>query len=296
MIARIIDLETCGMQATDDVVEIGSVDLDIQSGSVFNHQSAFVHPVFPIPPGAMAVHHITDDMVAEAQPWMHVYPHYLDAYRWQDIYIFVAHMAQFEGQYVSEEMRSGRPLICTYKAALRVWPEAPGHSNQVLRYFLKLDVDLGGELPHRALPDAIVTCAVLRELLRHVTIEQMIEWTAEPALLPRIKFGKHAGAKWSDLSTDYLNWLVNPKKNDLDEDVRWNARRELSRRAVEERETYVAAACAEARRMTSIDALRSWFRADAPIRQRFGISNESPEHDRIVTACEERKAELEVST
>src|SRR5262245_25865334 len=32
------------------------------------------------------------------------------------------------------------PWLCTYKSALRAWPDAPRHSNSVLRYWLGIDI------------------------------------------------------------------------------------------------------------------------------------------------------------
>ena len=95
----------------------------------------------------------------------------------------------------SENHLQGRPAICTYKAALRLWPEAPGHGNQVLRYWLRpKDLDpVIASPPHRALPDAYVTAFILRELLELATVEELIAWTGEPALLPRVTFGQYRG-------------------------------------------------------------------------------------------------------
>ena len=83
---------------------------------------------------------------------------------------------------------AGRPVICTYKAAIRVWPEAPGHSNQALRYWLK-PRDFRSEFAspvHRAQPDAFVTSLILCELLRVATVDDLIAWTDEPVLLPTV--------------------------------------------------------------------------------------------------------------
>ena len=72
--------------------------------------------------------------------------------------------------------------MCTYKCALRLWPELPSHSNQVIRYERRphvLDRALG--LPaHRAGPDAYVTAHHLRDMLDLVGLEQLIAWSAEP--------------------------------------------------------------------------------------------------------------------
>ena len=79
-----------------------------------------------------------------------VLPFYMDADRAAEVDVFVAHKWAFEAQWLGEHLQ-GRPAICTYKAALRLWPDAPGYSNQVLRYWLRpkgLSPVIAG-MPHR---------------------------------------------------------------------------------------------------------------------------------------------------
>src|SRR6185312_16241594 len=106
------------------------------------------------------------------------------------------------------------PWLCTLKAGRRIWPEAPSHSNQALRYFLNIDDADGFEPwqampPHRSAPDAYVTGWILLEALKHATVSQMVEWTKQPSLLPgAIRFGKHKGTPWSKVDPSYLDWIA----------------------------------------------------------------------------------------
>ena len=77
-------------------------------------------------------------------------------------------------------------------------------------------------MPHRALPDAYVTAFILRELLELVTVEELIAWTDEPALLPRVTFGQHRGRAWDEVPLDYLAWIVD--RSELGEDIKYTAR------------------------------------------------------------------------
>ncbi len=123
----------------------------------------------------------------------------------------------------------GVPWICTKNAHCEFWPDAPGHSNQILRYWRNLTLD--NELampPHRAAPDAWVTAHLLSQMLDLATTEQMISWTTEPKLLPKVPFGKHRNMRWSEVPSDYLSWMV--KQADMDKDVVWCAQVELKRR------------------------------------------------------------------
>jgi exodeoxyribonuclease X len=124
------------------------------------------------------------------------------------------------------------PWICTLKVALRVWPDAPGHSNQILRYWRGLTLDAALAMPpHRAAPDACVTAHLLVELLKEVSVEQMIAWTAGPKLLPKVPFGKHRNSSWSTVPGDYLQWMVG--QSEMDPDAIWCAQQELHRRKTE---------------------------------------------------------------
>ena len=136
--------------------------------------------------------------------------------------MFVAHRWAFESQWLGARLQ-GRRAICTYKAAVRLWPEAPGHSNQVLRYWLR-PKDLKPAVAsgaHRALPDAYVTAFILRELLELATVEELIAWTDEPALLTRVTFGQHRGCGWDEVPADYLAWVVD--RSELGEDIKFTA-------------------------------------------------------------------------
>ena len=220
---RAIDFETTGIPTETDkhaIVEIGWCDFT--DGKVEMPGSVLCNPGRPIPHEAMAVHHITDKMVRGANGNLKVLgkPDY-----------FVAHNADYERQFFPTEI----PFICTYKVALRIWPDAPSHSLQFLRYHLAFHEDNECELcdpPHRAGPDAYLCAFLLGRIFTEAgttTIEDMVRWSNGPALLPRVNFGKHKGAKWEDVPADYLSWVV--EKSDLDRDIKANAKHHLKARA-----------------------------------------------------------------
>lgn len=231
MIIRVIDFETTGMEPPAEVCEVAFVDLVLGDGDQWNMYPvvSWLCKVDAMPPEVRAVHHITLDDVKGAKPFD---PDEIAA-GIPDV--IVAHNAEFEKKFIGDVMRS--KWLCTYKSALRVWPDAPSHSNQALRYWLEdqglLSLDASRAMPpHRAGPDAYVTAHILLALLKVATVEEMVEWSGQPRLLPRCTIGKFRGKPWSEVEWGFLSWML--KQADMDEDLKWNARRELERRTDEQ--------------------------------------------------------------
>jgi hypothetical protein len=93
---------------------------------ITNAMYTLVRSTKPIPPGASAVHHIVDEDVANAPAFSEA----IDRFKGADFY--VAHNCEFERSFFAAQGIELGPWICTYKCALRVWPEFEGHSNQKL--------------------------------------------------------------------------------------------------------------------------------------------------------------------
>lgn len=235
---RVIDLETTGEAPPEHgVCEIGWCDvastkldlaLDPCGWEVGLPEAVLVNPGRPMPPETAAVHHIIDEDVADAPRWEEVWPAII---RPGDdvIAAFAAHSAKFERKFISDEMTAGAHWICTYKCGLRLWPDAPLHSNQGLRYWRKptgLNRDLA-RLAHRAGPDAYVTAFHVRDLLEMASLADLVRWSNEPALQVVCHIGKQRGMKWREVDIGFLYWLLD---KDFDEDVLFTARTEIERR------------------------------------------------------------------
>lgn len=220
-IIRVIDTETTGMEPTDAVVEAASWDLQQDadgkwSGQPTNPWSTLVNPLVPIPPEAMAVHHITDHMVLGAPVWEQVLPLLIK----DNPPVYAAHNLRFDSQFIS--FPSAAKLICTYKCALTLAPNAPAWKNQVLRYWLKLEVDpILADPPHRASGDAYVTAHLLRRMLTKATVDQLVDISSKPVILPKLAFGKHAMQPCESIPSGYWRWILDNIHDD--EDVRATA-------------------------------------------------------------------------
>lgn len=248
----VIDLETTGVNPeVDRVVELAWCCSKWPST---RNDCWVVDPGRSIPPEASAVHHIRDCDVQGAPNLEYV----LEQLPTADAY--VAHNSRFDSAFLPppfcgpispDDFPEGWdaapvpavPWIDTYRAALWTWPEAPGHSNQVLRYWLELDdsdLILPPDLfPHRALYDALTTAGILRALLRIHSVEQLLEWSQRPALLPRITFSKYGpggsdcppehprGMPWSEVPRGFLQWMEGKGWDAWDPDVAFTAQHYL---------------------------------------------------------------------
>jgi exodeoxyribonuclease X len=238
-IIRVIDLETTGFAPPEHApCEVAFCDLvadaidlagapthwRVDGGSGF-----LCDPDRSIPPESSAIHHILTHDVQGRLSWRSGLKRVADNWTVRPC-VFAAHSAKFERQWVTDDLTGGAPWICTYKCALRLWPDAPGHSNQTLRYWRQprgLDRAIAS-VAHRAYPDAYVTAFLLRDMLEETTLEQLIVWSCMPALLPKIRHGDLYGRPWSEADDGLLEWFL---RKDFDEDVKFTARHELERRA-----------------------------------------------------------------
>ena len=202
---RIIDTETCGLQG--GIVEIASVD--VVDGKIVNPMSHLVRPDRPISPQAMAIHRITEAMVAD-KPWIEdVIPQYYGS----------------EGDVARKASCYRRVLpdipvkqILPIKTALRLWPGIK-YSNMALYKSRKLSVQTPAGLHHhRALYDCYITAALLIDIMQTSgwTADQMVDITGRPALLTTFTFGKYRGKPVSEVAErdpGYLRWLFNNLDN-----------------------------------------------------------------------------------
>lgn len=229
-----IDTETTGMRDDDEIVEIAAVR------SPEDWAQSLARPEKrPISWGAMATHHITQDMVADAprladalaRVGLDLPPH--DA-------VLVMHNAAYDRKYLPKYLRE-LPYICTYRCALNLAPDAESHSNGALWYELGLSHPMppeAGGMPHRALFDSIMTYDILQWMMDELysqrgdpsvgvvprpneLLDWLIEMTSAPVLLRKVRFGKHVGSLWSEVPIDYLQWVV---RQDFDADVMHTAR------------------------------------------------------------------------
>lgn len=195
--------------------------------------SGLYKPPIKIPPEASAVHHITNKMVADKQPFSENpdYKKIKNIFEEKDV-VVVAHNAQFDLLMLKKENIAPQNFICTLRLARHLDPDGKiGKYNlQYLRYFLELEVEATA---HDALGDVLVLEKLYERLKKKIieeegvneeeAINKMIEISSHPSLFKYINFGKHNGkeiAEIAKMDRGYLEWLLAQKleSDQIDED------------------------------------------------------------------------------
>lgn len=244
----VADIETLGMAPPAAIIELGwsSVSCDLSAIAedrdlVCEHGEMRGEQLFGMQgqimsPDNRAVHHIDPFTLQGRRDYD---PSFLDALvgpGGRDIDAMVAHNAEFEESFLGSDI----PWLCTYKIALRLWPDAPSHGNQCLKYLLGIEDGDEYHPPHRALPDALVTAQILERILCEASrrmagstgeavLERLLEISREPRLLPRCPIGQEwKGRPWREVDSGFLSWML--RQPTMEADLKWNAERELTRR------------------------------------------------------------------
>lgn len=181
----IVDVETTGSGYARGhrVTEIAAIRVNGR-GVVLDEFESLVNPDRPIPAFVSALTNITYDMVKFAPRFWEIAPR---VHALLDGAVFVAHNAQFDRSFVSEELRraSAPPLggrtLCTVRLARKVVPEIPSRSLDALQYFFNVD----NQARHRAYGDALATTTIFRRLLDRLDEREVQHWHALEAFLKK---------------------------------------------------------------------------------------------------------------
>jgi exodeoxyribonuclease X len=220
----VADVETSGLDPAQGAGIMEFAYVTHTPGQPLRHWSGYVEHPGKIPAAAKAVHHITEDKVQPGAPGCVPRAEIAATLGAMDPdTIFVFHNKAFDLKFLPELQH--RPVVCSYRCALHLYPELGSFSLQALRYELDLDVPadlLAGLSPHAALYDSLVCTYLLMHMLKTHTAEELLELSDKPAILNKCRFGRYRGEKWSDVPKDYLRWLL--RNGDFDADVLATAR------------------------------------------------------------------------
>lgn len=212
------DTETTGIKAERDrIIEIAAYDP--LNDRTFEQ---LINPGSPIPAEASAIHHITDEMVANAPTFGEVAQAFCKFCEGDVVLIahnndaFDYHFLKAEFTRSNVEMPSWK-FFDTLKWARRYRSDLPRHTLQFLREIY----GIAANNAHRALDDVVVLHKVFCNMVDDLTIDQVYALLNKPRALHHMPFGKHQGMPLKNLPKDYLKWLEGsgafskPENNEL---------------------------------------------------------------------------------
>lgn len=209
----ILDTETTDKDPNNRLVQLAYKNLN--TGEIV---AEYFKPPVPITFGAMAVHHITNEMVENKSLFIDS-EHYKKITEILTENILVAHNAPFDIQVLKNEGIQIGQNIDTLRIARHLL-NSEQYSLQYLRYFLNLNVEGSA---HDALGDVLVLESLFNYLKEETKkqfklseeeeiIHKLLELNDMPVLLETMIFGKHKGKAFADVAQidkSYLQWLYN---------------------------------------------------------------------------------------
>ena len=242
-----LDTETTGAGPSDRLCQIAF--LVAQNGADLTLHQDLCKPPLPIGAGAMAVHHITPEMVENAPEYAACESAAVLADLNDGENILVIHNAPFDVGMLQREGVAWKGAVIDTLRCARHLIESESHALQYLRYQLGLYREepaiadrLGVAIAaHDAVGDVVVLYLLMQHLLAQVGksaagIEQLITLSSQPVLIKRFRFGKHKGMAFEEVARSdpgYLDWLLKAEmqKSEPDEDLRYTLQHYLQGRA-----------------------------------------------------------------
>ena len=238
-----IDTETTGLDEHDEVIQLAYV---VSKAGKKTPMNKLYKPSVPISFRAMAVHNITEEMVASG-PRLDMTDVLMRGLAKMNLpnNIMVAHNAPFDLMMLERhgfipEMH----IIDTLRCSRHLLDDAQGHALGVIYYqynlYKQMD-DLAKELSidveklsaHDALYDVLMLILATRMLIRVAGGDPMklVELTQTPVMIKEFSFGKYKGRLVAEIAQEdakYLNWMLTGMDG-LDEDLRFTINTHLGK-------------------------------------------------------------------
>jgi len=204
------DSETTGLSPQARAVELAWIEIDADL-NILSEFSTLIDPGIPIEPGAMAIHGITEEMVAEAPTLEELLSEVLPG-PFEGPTTLIAHNVKFDKRFF-EPIFQVEKTFCSLAFARLNFPEMPNHKLGTVKEFLKLE---GGEA-HRALGDVKTVHQFLKMALPMTgrTLHAHINTPTTTVFM--MPFGMHKGKTLSSLPVEYRTWLLS---SDIADDLR----------------------------------------------------------------------------
>jgi exodeoxyribonuclease X len=232
----ILDTETTSLDPDSRLVQLAYKNLSTQK--IVNE---YFKPPILISYGAMATHHITNEMVSDK-------PNFAQSKEKSDLMkdlkqgILVAHNALFDINVLKNEGVSADKYIDTLRVTKHLL-NCERYDLQYLRYYLNFDIKEA--TAHDALGDIMILEKLfeyLKNLIKNKLnlenesriFDKMIELTNTPVLLNKISFGKYRGKTFEEINqidSGYLEWLYNSEskksQNEQNEELIYTLKKHL---------------------------------------------------------------------
>ncbi len=222
-----LDCEATGLDIKSDrIVEIAAVRFTFDK--ILSSHETLVNPDCIIPAESMAIHNITQDMVASKPMIKQVLPEFL---KMIEGHIIVGHGIGFDISLIAAEAERCQiptkilqaPTLDTLRLA-RHYGESPINSLDKLRQHFNIEA----QGAHRAMSDVMVNIEVFKALCTgYKTTEEVVSILQKPIKLRAMPLGKHKGRKFNEIPIEYLQWA---EKKDFDQDLLYSIRCELRNR------------------------------------------------------------------
>jgi DNA polymerase III epsilon subunit-like protein len=222
------DTETTGALGEDRLCQVAFKFNDIEQ-----HEGLFKPPL-PIKIVAMAVTHITNEMVEDKPAFQGSFIHTRITELLNGGAVLVAHNAEFDLRMLKyENVVPCAPHICTLKLARHIdkGGKYENHQLQYLRYFYGLKIEADA---HSAMGDVLVLEAVFYELMEELlkmeginmdeAVIRAIEISKLPSEFRLFNFGKYNGKTIAEVARydrPYIEWLLNAKLAKPENEEAW---------------------------------------------------------------------------
>lgn len=222
-----VDCEMTGLDlVSDQIVEVGVIKFTFNE--VLEEYETLVNPGRLIPPETIAIHHITDEMVADKPTIDQVLPRILEIV---GSHIIIGHgvkhdisLLNLAAERAGIKTNIANNLWMDTLRLARLYGESPINSLEQLRRHFNIEP----EGAHRAMSDVIVNMHVFKHLCRRFrNVNEVFEVLSKPIQMKAMPFGPHKGRSFKEIPMEYLIWASN--KN-FDDDLMFSLRSEIKRR------------------------------------------------------------------
>ncbi len=222
-----LDCEFTGLDLENDrLIEVAAIRFTFSE--LLAEFDELVKPDCKISAEALAIHHISAEMVADKPPIEALLPDFLK-FIGRDM--IVGHAVGSDLEMITRAAErakipctlKARPYIDTLRLA-RLYGDSPNNSLGKLAAHFNVPADPA----HRALNDVKMNIQVFKHLVaRFKTVAQVMEILSKPIQMKFMPLGKHKGRPFSEIPLQYLQWAAHM---DFDQDLLYSLRLELKKR------------------------------------------------------------------